>query len=110
MSQFVFGGGRLALTPRGRAQRTSSQPRVWPMTNNVYLVLELEVPSGREADVAALMGELVETTRENEPRTLDFEWWTSTDGRRCHMVERYADSAAAMSHLGAFRDRFAERF
>ena len=34
----------------------------------------------------------------------------SSDGRACHICEKYADSAAALAHLGNFGANFAERF
>ena len=35
---------------------------------------------------------------------------TSGDGKRCHIFERYVDSAAVLTHLGTFGERFAGRF
>ena len=39
-----------------------------------------------------------------------YEWSTSQDGHVCHVYERYADSAAVMTHLAAFGEKFAGRF
>jgi quinol monooxygenase YgiN len=77
---------------------------------NVAWLFELGVKDGREADLRALMAEMVDATRADEPRTLDYEWYLSEDGRRCHLWERYADAAAAMVHLGTFGRRFMARF
>lgn len=73
-------------------------------------MLEMQVQEGREDDVRALMEEMVEATRANEPGTLNYEWSFSEDGRVCHLYERYADSEAAMIHGGTFAARFAGRF
>ena len=80
------------------------------MKDTVYWILELDVQAGRENDFRALMAEMVGTTQANEPGTLNYEWSTSADGKRCHICERYVDSGAVMTHLGTFGERFAARF
>ena len=52
---------------------------------------------------------MVEATRANEPSTLSYEWFITDDNKSCHIYERYADSDAVMTHLGAFGEKFAER-
>ena len=80
------------------------------MSKNVYWMLELDLQAGREDDFRALMNEMVEATRENEPGTLGYEWSLSEDGKRCHLFEHYANSEATMVHLANFGDKFAARF
>ncbi len=80
------------------------------MSDHVYWVLELVVKSGEADNFKALMNEMVETTRANEPDTLNYEWTLSADGATCHIYERYADSAATMTHLASFGANFADRF
>ncbi len=53
---------------------------------------------------------MVDATQSNEPDTLNYEWFISADGKSGQIYERYADSAATMTHLGAFGEKFAERF
>jgi hypothetical protein len=38
------------------------------------------------------------------------EWFLSEDGAVCHLYEWYADSEAALVHLGNFGSKFVERF
>lgn len=80
------------------------------MSDNVQWVIELNIRDGELDNVKALMNEMVEATQDNEPRTLNYEWFISEDGKSCHIYERYADSGAIMIHLGTFGERFAERF
>jgi quinol monooxygenase YgiN len=80
------------------------------MKNQVSWILELRVREGRESDLRALMAEMVAATEANEPGTLSYEWSASADGRACHVYERYTDSAAVMTHLVTFGERFAPRF
>ena len=55
------------------------------------------------------MAEMVGSTRA-ETGAIDYEWFLSDDGTVCHICEKYADSAAALEHLGNFGTKFAERF
>ena len=80
------------------------------MNKNVYWLLELEIQAGREKDFQSLMKEMVASTQADEPGTLNYEWTTSADGTRCHIYERYTDSAAVLAHLGNFGQKFAKRF
>ena len=72
------------------------------MNSNVYWMLELDVQPGRENDLRVLMAEMVSATQANESGALNYEWSTSADGKVCHIYQRYADSAAVMTHLGPF--------
>jgi hypothetical protein len=73
-------------------------------------MLELSIQPGREQDFRALVEEMVGAARRDEAGTLDYEWSTSADGTVCHIFERYADSAAVLTHLTTFGERFAGRF
>lgn len=52
---------------------------------------------------------MVAATEANEPATQCYEWFISDDSKTCHIYERYADSAAAMTHLSSFLEKFADR-
>jgi len=80
------------------------------MDTSVYWILELNVQAGRENDFRGLMAEMVAATRAHEPGTLNYEWSTSADGSVCHIFERYVDSAAVMTHLATFGEKYAARF
>ena len=79
------------------------------MSKEVYWVLELEIQSTPD-QFTALVNDMVTATQENEPDTLNYEWSTNADGKVCHIYERFADSAAVMTHLGNFGEKFAGRF
>ena len=79
------------------------------MPNTVSWNLQMSVREGRLDDARELMDEMVSATRE-EPGTQGYEWFLSGDGTACHINERYADSEAAIAHLGNFGSKFAERF
>lgn len=80
------------------------------MSDEVSWLLEMKISSGAADSFKTLMDEMVEATRTNEPETLNYEWSLSEDGTTCHLYERYANSAATMTHLASFGANFAERF
>lgn len=79
------------------------------MSETVHLVLEVAINQGELDNFKALMNEMVEATQANEPNTTNYEWFISDDDQTCHMCERYADSAAMMTHLAAFGENFVDR-
>lgn len=79
------------------------------MPSPVSWNLRLAVHDGQLENFRTLMHEMVESTRQ-ESGTLSYESFLSEDGSTCHLHERYADSAAALVHLGNFGTKFAERF
>jgi quinol monooxygenase YgiN len=79
------------------------------MSDVISWNLQVSVREGQLEPFRALMEEMVASTRA-EPGTLSYEWYLSADGSACHFCERYADSDAALAHVGNFGSRFAERF
>ncbi len=79
------------------------------MNDRVSWLLEVAVKPGTIDAFRILREELVASTRA-EPGVLGYEWFVSDDDRAVHLYERYADSAAALMHLGAFGETFAGRF
>jgi quinol monooxygenase YgiN len=80
------------------------------MSSNISYVFEVAIKPGQLENFKALMKEMVEATQANEPKTLNYEWFISDDGTTCHTCERYADSAAVMTHMEAVRSSFSERY
>ena len=79
------------------------------MSNAVSWNLRVLIRAGQLETFRALMQEMVTATRD-EKGTQVYEWFLDDDGKACHLYERYADSAAAMAHIGNFGANFAERF
>ena len=80
------------------------------MSEYVAWMFELKVKKGRADDLRALMREMVDATHANEPGTLMYEWSFNEAGDVLHLYERYAGSAAALTHIGTFSSKFAARF
>ncbi len=79
------------------------------MSDVVSWMVQVSIKSGQLDNFKAVVEELVQSTR-NEPNTLAYEWFLGEDNSSCHIYERYADSAATMTHLRTFGEKFAERF
>jgi quinol monooxygenase YgiN len=79
------------------------------MGDQVSWLPEVAVKPGQLEIFRALMQETVESTRA-EPGALSDGWFISDGGGPVHLYERYADSAAVLTHLGAFGEKFAGRF
>jgi quinol monooxygenase YgiN len=79
------------------------------MANEISWLLELAVTPGQLDGFRALMPDMVESTRA-ETGALSYDCSISDDGSVVHLYERYTDSAAALSHLGTFGQKFASRF
>ena len=80
------------------------------MSEHVHWMLELALKDGAAEDFKALMREMVEATRADEPGALIYEWYIDEAETSVHISERYADSAATMTHLNNFGTKFAARF
>src|SRR3989442_5936581 len=65
------------------------------MKGHISWVNELAVKDGKLETFRELMEEMVSGTS-TEPGTLMYEWYISHDGGTVHVVETYADSAAAV--------------
>lgn len=66
-------------------------------------------PTNHQA-ISDLAAEMSSYFHSNESGTTHFEWSTAADRSKVVLHERYADSEAALSHIMAFGERFAERF
>jgi quinol monooxygenase YgiN len=80
------------------------------MSDHVFWMLECTIKDGQLETLKGLMDEMVMTTRANEPGALNYEWSISSDERTLHILERYADSEAALVHMATFSKSFASRF
>jgi quinol monooxygenase YgiN len=79
------------------------------MTQAFSFVVHCKIQDGQLEALRELMGELV-ASAQSEPGTLIYEWFLGDGGTTCHVLERYADSAAALLHVSKFGEQFAERF
>lgn len=77
--------------------------------SNVFFVVELDVQPGQLDDLRRVGREMVGLAQDNEPGTLNYEYFLSGDGTRCHIYERYVDSNALLSHSLSFPEELQQR-
>ena len=80
------------------------------MSNIIEWVLVMDVQEGQSDNVQPLIEEMSRATEADEPGALHYEYYMNPDRSRCTVLERYADNAAVMVHLGNFGEKFATRF
>tara|TARA_R110002094_G_scaffold119_1_gene676 strand:+ start:2708 stop:3067 length:360 start_codon:yes stop_codon:yes gene_type:complete len=80
------------------------------MSDIIEWVLEMRVQEGEADNVQPLLEEMVAATKADEPGAFHYEYYMNSDRSTCTVLERYADNAAVMAHLGNFGAKFAGRF
>jgi quinol monooxygenase YgiN len=79
------------------------------MSDTVAFIVELELKPGQVEDLRAVMDEMAARARDDEPGTLNYEWFVTEDGTACHIYERYANAAAAVVHSATFPEELSKR-
>ena len=78
------------------------------MNNHIHWQLEVRIREGKQQEFRDFFKKMVDRTRP-EPETLIYEWYFSSDGKICHIHERFADSQALLLHgenFGQHADEF----
>ncbi|CAN5369596.1 hypothetical protein BH23BAC1_BH23BAC1_31580 [soil metagenome] len=79
------------------------------MTNEISWFVELQIKPGKLEAFKELTRKMVEFTK-TETGVLIYERFISIDEQNVYVLEHYADSAAAVSHLKSFRNNFGKEF
>lgn len=77
-------------------------------TDDVHWHVTMTVNAGQMDAVEPLLNRMVAATQANEPGAIVYDYMG--EGNEVHIYERYADSAAAVTHMGNFAENFAEEF
>jgi quinol monooxygenase YgiN len=77
--------------------------------SNVFWTFGVAIKDGTRDKLDALIREMADASRTNEPGTLIYEWTIGADGKSAEVHERYADSDAALRHLASFNENYADR-
>ncbi|MBX7041891.1 MAG: antibiotic biosynthesis monooxygenase [Ignavibacteria bacterium] len=80
------------------------------MSKNVHWIIEASVREGKLEDLKGLITEMVDATKASEPGAINYNWNFNDDESYLYLYERYADSDAALVHMGNFVKNFAGRF
>ena len=66
--------------------------------NVVRLLVDIAIYDGKFAEFVALAKQMSAGSH-SEPGTLGYEWFLSSDQKRCRLVETYVDAAAVLEHF-----------
>jgi len=67
-------------------------------SQTVSLLVELTIPAGNVDMFNSIAQQMVAGTQ-TEPGALAYEWYVSSDGQRCRLLETYRDAAALLVHF-----------
>ena len=73
-------------------------------TNQLRAIAEVTIPEGEINEFRKLATVIIDRVEANEPNTLSYEWFLSSDDSKCYVVQIYKDSEAVMDHLGSIGD------
>ena len=68
------------------------------MSKAVRFTVELSIHEGKLAEFEKLAETMIAGTRK-EPGAVAYDWFFSSDRKRCHLLETYADANAVVAHL-----------
>lgn len=72
------------------------------MSEGIFFVVELQLRPGQVNDLRRIGREMVGLAHDNEPGTLNYEYFVTPDGMTCHIYERYVNPAAVLEHSKSF--------
>ncbi len=66
--------------------------------HTVRLMVELTINEGKAEQLERLAQEMIAGSQ-REAGTLGYDFFLSSDGKRCHLIETYADADALVAHF-----------
>lgn len=66
--------------------------------SRIEYVVEFTIHPGSLDDFKTAARKVIRRVRAEEPGTAGYQWYFSTDGRKCYVVERFENSAALVAH------------
>lgn len=80
------------------------------MNDNIFFILTTKIKEGELDNLRSLITEMTDSTKVNEPGTINYEWFISADEKFCHSYERFEHSEATLIHQKNFMKNFAKRY
>lgn len=68
------------------------------MNTEIHIQAEFIINKGQSHEFKKLVRQMSKIVRENEPNTLQYNFYLSRDNARCIAYEKYANSKAALEH------------
>lgn len=66
--------------------------------HTVHFVVDLTINEGK-LDVFESLAQTMIAVTQKEPGTMAYDWYLSSDRKRCRLVETYANQDAALAHM-----------
>jgi quinol monooxygenase YgiN len=79
------------------------------MTETPFFIVELALQPSQVEAFRSVMHDLTNAVRADEPGTLEYEAFVSSDRTAGYILERYADDAAALAHSKTFPEDLVKR-
>jgi len=67
--------------------------------NDLFLIARFYVREGRLEEFKQIASECVSIVKEKEPDTLQYNWYFDESQSECVVLEKYKNSAAALTHM-----------
>jgi quinol monooxygenase YgiN len=74
------------------------------MTDYIRATAEVSIPHGKINEFKVLSAGIMHKVEANEPDTLSYEYFLSSDESKCYVVQLYKDSEAVLAHLENISD------
>ena len=68
----------------------------------------LKIHPGKLDEFMTAAEKCINTVREKDKGTLQYDWFLNADHNECHVVERYKDSDSVLEHMGNLGDTLGE--
>lgn len=76
--------------------------------SELQVTARLSIHDGKLADFKEVAAACMQSVREKDTGTLQYDWFFSSDGTVCEVRETYRDSAAVFEHIGNLGDTLGE--
>ena len=74
--------------------------------NEIQVTARLTIHKGKLDDFKAIAAACIQSVREKDTGTLQYDWFFNDDQTVCEVRERYRDSEAVLEHIGNLGDTF----
>jgi quinol monooxygenase YgiN len=91
-------GPQCARNEEGETARYNLPEDASMTDNQVRFSVDLAIHDGRRAAFESIAREMIAGSQK-EAGNLVYSWYLSADGKRCRLLETYADAAAVLAHM-----------
>ena len=71
------------------------------MTNTIRAVAEVSILAGKIGEFKKLAAQIMAKVEADEPNTISYDYFLSSDESQCCVVQSYKDSEAVLAHLSS---------